>query len=177
MCARFSPRQRSKPAQPLLVIARLDRAIQDTTAYRLISGVSGILDRPAFAGDDSRAQIHVLATDFVRGLLHLLLPPECRGRRECRVHAAPAVPCAIALEESAHEHTGEAVAVRHPLRNGVTAYFALSLGTGLSCPHHQQTLRTWPQRRETRTTRPRRPHRRCSSSSATRGHRVLSRVW
>jgi hypothetical protein len=30
----------------------------------------------------------------------------------------------------AHEHTGEAEAIRHPLRGGFTAYGALSLVTG-----------------------------------------------
>jgi len=43
---------------------------------------------------------------------------------------APAVSCAVALKESAHEHTGEAEAVRHPLRGGLTAYTVLSLVTG-----------------------------------------------
>ena len=33
-------------------------------------------------------------------------------------------------KKSAHEHTGEAEAVRHPLRDGFTAYTALSLVTG-----------------------------------------------
>ncbi len=60
-----------------------------------------------------------------------------RGRRECRVHAAPAVSCAHSATRNAHEHTGSAEAVRHPLRSGFTAYFALSLGTGLSCPHRE----------------------------------------
>jgi hypothetical protein len=33
-------------------------------------------------------------------------------------------------EKDAHEHTGSAEAVRPSLRNGFTAYFALSLATG-----------------------------------------------
>jgi hypothetical protein len=48
-----------------------------------------------------------------------------RGRREDRVHAAPAVSRANALGRSAHEHTGSAGASRPSLRNGFTAYFAL----------------------------------------------------
>ncbi len=48
-------------------------------------------------------------------------PPE-RGRRECRVRAAPAVSCAKVHKRNAHEHTGSAEAPRHPLRNGFTAY-------------------------------------------------------
>ncbi len=34
--------------------------------------------------------------------------------------------CALRLKRNAHEHTGEAEAVRHPLRSGFTAYIALS---------------------------------------------------
>jgi hypothetical protein len=37
--------------------------------------------------------------------------------------------------ESAHEHTGTAGALRHSLRNGLTAYAALSLETNSSCLH------------------------------------------
>jgi hypothetical protein len=36
--------------------------------------------------------------------------PPNRGRRECRVHAAPAVSCAIGVKKYAHEHTGSAEA-------------------------------------------------------------------
>src|SRR5438309_9798593 len=51
---------------------------------------------------------------------------ECRGRREDRVRAAPAVSCAKCTRECAHEHTGSAGASRPSLRNGFTAYFELS---------------------------------------------------
>ena len=56
----------------------------------------------------------------------LVGPPEIRGRREDRVHAAPAVSCAIAHRKRAHEHTGSAETLRPSLRSGVTAYFVLS---------------------------------------------------
>jgi hypothetical protein len=56
-----------------------------------------------------------------------------RGRRECRVRAAPAVSCARCTKKCAHEHTGSAEAIRHSLRNGFNAYNALSPETGLSC--------------------------------------------
>ena len=36
-------------------------------------------------------------------------------------------------EENAHEHTGSAEAIRHSLRNGLTAYAALSSETNSSC--------------------------------------------
>ena len=53
-------------------------------------------------------------------------PQKERGRREDRVHAAPAVPCAKVDKKNAHEHTGSAEAIRPSLRDGVTAYFVLS---------------------------------------------------
>jgi len=36
-------------------------------------------------------------------------------------------------QKNAHEHTGSAEAIRHSLRNGFTAYNALSPVIGLSC--------------------------------------------
>ena len=66
-----------------------------------------------------------LATCSVRGL-HFVCPLENRGRREDRVHAAPAVSRAIAHRKRAHEHTGSAETLRPSLRSGFTAYFALS---------------------------------------------------
>src|ERR1700761_2286513 len=53
-------------------------------------------------------------------------PTKRRGRREDRVRAAPAVSCANAHKENAHEHTGSAEAIRPSLRNGFTAYFVVS---------------------------------------------------
>src|SRR5437660_7799917 len=74
--------------------------------------------------------------DFARVMQILLPPSQKRGRRECRVHAAPAVSCAKRTVIDAHEHTGSAEAVRHPLRNGFTAYFVLSPVSGLFCHRH-----------------------------------------
>ena len=67
----------------------------------------------AFADDDSRGmtRLHDLAARFARGLLSNFLNPPDRGSRECRVHAAPAVSCAIGTKKCAHEHTGQR---RHP---------------------------------------------------------------
>ena len=42
------------------------------------------------------------------------------------MRAAPAVSCAIAHKERAHEHTGSAGASRPSLRSGFTAYSVLS---------------------------------------------------
>jgi len=59
-------------------------------------------------------------------VLQFRCPPLERGRREDRVHAAPAVSRANAHGKSAHEHTGSAGASRPSLRNGFTAYIELS---------------------------------------------------
>ena len=56
----------------------------------------------------------------------MLPPSNKRGRREDRVHAAPAVSCAIAHKERAHEHTGTGGASRPSLRSGFTAYNVIS---------------------------------------------------
>ncbi|MDT7816218.1 MAG: hypothetical protein QOJ42_6134, partial [Acidobacteriaceae bacterium] len=65
------------------------------------------------------------------------LPPE-RGRRECRMRAAPAVSCARCTRRCAHEHTGSAENIRPSLRNGLTAYAALSPATNSSCHRHRR---------------------------------------
>jgi hypothetical protein len=44
------------------------------------------------------------------------------------------------VQRNAHEHTGSAEAVRPSLRNGFTAYNALSPATGLSCHCHWRKL-------------------------------------
>jgi hypothetical protein len=55
------------------------------------------------------------------------LPPmeEGAGKTGCALHPRSHVHCAS--NKNAHEHTGEAEAVRPSLRNGSTAYIVLSL--------------------------------------------------
>src|SRR5215204_5362693 len=72
-----------------------------------------------------------LAACFARALQIRLPLSQKRGRRECRVRAAPAVSCAKNVHIGAHEHTGQWRTLRHPLRNGFTAYNALSPVSGL----------------------------------------------
>src|SRR5258708_230152 len=48
-----------------------------------------------------------------------------RGRRECRMRAAPEVPCAMGRRVRARAYRA-AEAIRHSLRNGFTAYSVLS---------------------------------------------------
>src|SRR5450755_649488 len=54
------------------------------------------------------------------------------GRRECQVRAAPAVSCAMKkwVRARAYRLSG---GIRHPLRNGFTAYTVLSSATNSSC--------------------------------------------
>ena len=75
-----------------------------------------------------RCEFRDLAARSARAVRELAL--ENRGRREDRVRAAPAVSCARCTKQNAHEHTGSAEAVRPSLRNGFTAYNALSSVTG-----------------------------------------------
>src|SRR5260370_37654153 len=61
--------------------------------------------------------------DFAR-VLRCPTEKEGAGNAGCALHPRSRVQrCA---KENAHEHTGSAEALRHSLRNGFTAYFALS---------------------------------------------------
>ena len=63
---------------------------------------------------------------------------EAGGSRECRVHAAPAVSCAIGAKKirtRAYRFSG---GIRHSLRNGFTAYIALSPAGRARCHRHQR---------------------------------------
>ena len=59
-------------------------------------------------------------------------PSKNRGRRECRVHAAPAASRANEKSTRASHHR-YAETVQHSLRDGATTYFVLSPVTGLFC--------------------------------------------
>jgi hypothetical protein len=92
----------------------------------------GVLDGPHEAGHDSRARrTSAFSRHGLPEVCKNILPR--RGSRECRVRAAPAVSCAKLCEKGAHEHTGSAETLRHPPRNGFTAYIALSSATNSSC--------------------------------------------
>jgi hypothetical protein len=84
-----------------------------------------------------------------------ICPSANRGRRECRVRAAPAVSCAKSVHFGAHEHTGSAETLRHPPRNGFTAYFVLSPVSGLvvTVTLRNTSRKAWRQHRGARTTR------------------------
>src|ERR1700716_1832684 len=111
--------------------------------------LAALLCRPVKPGDDSgvcangatvadfdsnfkqQMCVRILAAGSARALRFVV--PQKRGSRECRMRAAPAVSCANWRKENAHEHTGSAEALRHSLRNGFTAYTALSPATNSSC--------------------------------------------
>ena len=65
-----------------------------------------------------------------RFCLDLIPQTEGAGNAGCLLHPRSRVQC---VEECAHEHTGTAGALRHSLRNGFTAYAALSPETNSSC--------------------------------------------
>jgi hypothetical protein len=59
------------------------------------------------------------------------LKSEGAGNAGCALHPRSRVQSCT--RKCAHEHTGSAEAIRHSLRNGFTAYIALSPVNGLSC--------------------------------------------
>ena len=73
----------------------------------VLRGVAGV---GLFGPARRMAQLRDLAARFARGLLSNFPYPPMRGRRECRVRAAPAVSCAKVCKKGAHEHTGSAEA-------------------------------------------------------------------
>jgi len=90
-----------------------------------ITNASGILDRPPSRTMTPNVRPHSRGAVRPRFASTMALFGN-RGRREDRVHAAPAVSRAIAHKERAHEHTGSAETLRPSLRSGFTAYFELS---------------------------------------------------
>jgi hypothetical protein len=144
--ARFDFQQTSP-----LVVARLDRAIQ----YSRDSGGSAEKPRrtgsPAFAEDDSECVAPALpipnTPSHSRGMIYPRFSFRCpstvegAGNAGCTLHPRSRVQGCT--KESAHEHTGSAEAVRHSLRNGLTAYAALSSATNSFC-HRRQRIKTCP---------------------------------
>ena len=68
----------------------------------------------------------------------LALQTEGAGNTGCALHPRSRVQ--TCTKKHAHEHTGSAEAIRHSLRNGFTAYSALSPVTGLSCHRRLRKL-------------------------------------
>jgi hypothetical protein len=62
---------------------------------------------PSIHDGTIQTQLPVLAARRARGFEIIFAPLGKRGRRECRMHAAPAVSCAMCTRRCAHEHTGQ----------------------------------------------------------------------
>jgi hypothetical protein len=100
-------------------------------------------------------------------LRFILVPSkhEGAGKAGCRPHPWPA-----SNKKSWRQSPQVWPNNRPSLRNGFTAYRALSLGTGLSCPHRRADVisAAYRQRRGDRTTRFRRPRQDQSSAQRLR---------
>src|ERR1700738_939153 len=93
-----------------------------------------------FSNSQPCTQLRVPAARCARGVLEDSLPSQVEGAGNtgCALHPRSRVQkCA---KESAHEHTGSAEALRHSLRNGFTAYNALSPATNSFC-HRRQRIK------------------------------------
>jgi hypothetical protein len=67
-------------------------------------------------------------------------PSKDRGRRESRMRVAPAASCARSEMQKAHEQYRYAETFRPSLRNGFTAYGALSSASGLDSRRHPASV-------------------------------------
>jgi hypothetical protein len=79
-------------------------------------------------------RLHILGTRDRARVIHQACPSRMRGRREGRVAGRTRGPPAIKKAGGSY-HKVQPIN-RPSLRDGVTAYGALSPGTGLSCPRH-----------------------------------------
>src|SRR5829696_2310043 len=73
-------------------------------------------------------------------LFQIRCPSANRGRRECRVHAAPAVSCAKSCAFGAHEHTGQRKHSDIPCATALRLIRALPGGAGLLSPSPLRSL-------------------------------------
>ena len=134
---------------------------------------------------------HTRSRDTMRPSCCIMLPQTKRagrpsregaGKTGCTLHPRSRVQrCA---SRNAHEHTGSAEAIRPSLRNGFTAYFVLSLATGLFCHHRQRDAKNTPgiianltpaTRRQDHTTSP--YESRAVRLRAAFVHRILPQRW
>jgi hypothetical protein len=84
--------------------------------------------------------MHIIpAARLARGLLFLPALIEQRAQGKPGARCTRGLACKIE-RRNAHEHTGSAEAVRPSLRNGFTAYVALSPAIGLFCHRHLRKL-------------------------------------
>jgi hypothetical protein len=110
----------------------------------IIADVSGILDHPPAGDDDGKCGApECIGQDFAiprrdapESLTSFPSDTEGAGNAGCALHPRSRVQ--VCTKKCAHEHTGSAEAIRHSLRNGFTAYAALSPATNSSCHRHRR---------------------------------------
>ena len=159
-----------------------DRASGPPRPIRSSTAVSGILGAPPSRSMTAESAAAGIFQDVLRRPRGAIAPESCiirasqenRARRECRVLAATHGP--PAAKKQAAVTTGSAKTSRHSLRDGFNAYVALSLGTGLSCPHrprdhHLANLASASGGQDHATSRPRR-HRSSAHTRHARRHRI-----
>jgi hypothetical protein len=97
---------------------------------------SNIAPAPMFPGSPTRFHTRFLLAAATRPSFAKALPREREpGMPDAR--CTRGLVCK-AVRKNAHEHTGSAEAIRHSLRNGLTAYAALSPATNSSCHRHRR---------------------------------------
>jgi hypothetical protein len=100
-----------------------------------IADASGILGRPVKPGDDNRGCGAFIFIKHTSAFPRHASPGLCQSFRPgTRAQGMPGARCTRGLvckivRKGAHEHTGSAETLRHPPRNGFTAYGALSSAT------------------------------------------------
>ena len=97
-----------------------------------------VMGPAAFAGTDVMDMASRSSRRVAPELCLNFKPPKIRGRREGRVLAGTRGLVCNKRKKNAHEHTGISRGIRPSLRNGLTAYNALSLETNSSCLHRRR---------------------------------------
>jgi hypothetical protein len=136
------------------------------------TAVSGILDAPLSRGMTAESTVTISRTNHRVLAAHspscaiFTCPHKIRGRRECRVKASPMA--RLQKSKQAAVTTGSAESSGIPCAMVLTLIARSPWEPGFLAPIAREIIisRTWPQRREARTTRLRRPHRRRSSGDA-----------
>jgi hypothetical protein len=129
------PEEGSIVAARKTVMPRAGGASSTLRPIDSITSVSGILDRPPSRTMTPNMRSRSRGAERARGLTEALAQTRAQGR--------PGARCTRGLvcngtRKCAHEHTGPAESIRPSLRNGLTAYGALSLETNSSCLHRRR---------------------------------------
>jgi hypothetical protein len=118
---------------------------------------------PGVRQDDGKTHFRPLAALIVRGFQ--TCPSKKREQGMPGARCTRGLVCKI-VRKGAHEHTGSAESIRHPPRNGFTAYAVISSATNSFC-HRRCRLDGWSIRLD------RCHHRQVGASNGRRDHTVL----